>query len=117
MLLRAEDHSGARVAGLTLGLVGVGLATFGGILSYALWGLRGQATGSAYDTAVMVGVVSLGAGVVLVPVGFSLYAQNRHPGVDALPLANQPRPEPPPPEAPQIEPHYRGAGFSLHGRF
>ena len=106
-MLRAEDHGGARVAGLTLGLVGVGLAVFGGVMTFALSGLGGQTSGSAYETALTVSLVSLGAGVVLVPVGFSTFAQNRYPSVDVLPLANQPKPEP----APQ------GAGLSLRGKF
>jgi len=108
MLLRVEEPSkSARIAGLTLGLIGVGAAAWGAFVTLAILSSGGQMSDEASAKWLPVGLVPLGVGAVLIPIGFSLHAANRAPSVDFQELANENKTQPRP----------SGVGLSLQGRF
>jgi hypothetical protein len=108
LLLRAEEPSKAgRIVGLTVGLVGVAAAAWGAFATLAILASGGQMTDEASAKWLPVGLVPLGVGAVLMPIGFSLHAANRAPAVDIQELANEDR----------MRPRPSGAGLSLQGRF
>ena len=108
LLLRVEEPSkAARAVGLTLGLVGVGVAVWGAVATLAVLTSGGQMTDEAAEKWLPVGLVPLAVGAVLIPVGFSLHGANRAPSVDFQQLANENK----------VPPRATGVGLSLQGRF
>jgi hypothetical protein len=108
LLLRAEEPSKAgRIAGLTVGLVGAAAAAWGAFATLAILASGGQMSDEASAKWLPVGLVPLGVGAVLMPIGFSLHAANRAPSVDFQQLANESG----------IQPRPTGAELSLQGRF